>query len=259
MLAVDIGNSRLKWAVFCGEKIQHYGVFAYNENNFEAVLNESGLAGLLKQVHVSCVANEKIKAVFIHWLQRHACTDFEFAATAIQQCGVLNSYSDPAKMGVDRWMAMIAAYQLHKSGKQSAICIIDCGTAITFDVLNGKGSHVGGLIMPGYQTMTTSLGLTTGNIQATESSELNAALNIGLGVSTSEGVSKGCAQIISGGVMSIMAEVADSINEKMDYVLTGGDGEWLAELIQQKVIMEVKQQVKFEPFLVLQGLYCSSL
>jgi len=251
MLAIDIGNSRVKWALFEGEKIQRHNVFSYNKINFENALNSSELANLQHKVRVSCVAGEAIKSRLYLWLKANKFTDIEFAVTLAQQCEVINSYAEPAKMGVDRWLAMLAAKALFNDSEPASICIIDCGTAITLDILSQHGKHLGGLIFPGYQTMLTSLGLSTGNINSEEVSPLNASLNCGLGVSTREAVAKGCAQVISGGVNSIMNKQATQSKEKYYCVLTGGDSEWL--------FGSLSMPVKVEPFLILKGLYLTSL
>lgn len=251
MLAIDIGNSRVKWALFEGENIQRHNVFSYNEIDFEDALNNSELVNLQYKVRVSCVAGKAIKSRFSLWLKENKFTDIEFASTVAQQCGVINSYAEPAKMGVDRWLAMLAAKAQFHSDVTASLCIIDCGTAITLDVLNQQGRHMGGLILPGYQTMLASLGLNTSNINSAEASQLKSSLNDGLGVSTHEAVSKGCAQVIRGGIESIMNKHIIQSNENFHCVITGGDGEWLAGLLSMPV--------KFEPFLVLQGLYIASL
>jgi type III pantothenate kinase len=61
------------------------------------------------------------------------------------RCG----YQDPAQLGVDRWMAIIAAHGISRDG----VCVVDCGTATTLDVVDGRGRHLGGYILPGMTMM----------------------------------------------------------------------------------------------------------
>ena len=75
-------------------------------------------------------------------------------ATVTRSCGgVRNQYEDMSRMGADRWLAMIAAY----NHVQDACVIVDAGTALTIDVVNASGLHEGGYILPGRRMMTASL------------------------------------------------------------------------------------------------------
>jgi type III pantothenate kinase len=69
------------------------------------------------------------------------------------QCGVHNSYDDPAQLGCDRWAALIGARRLYGG----AAVVVNAGTALTVDALAGDGVFVGGIIMPGAQLMRTAL------------------------------------------------------------------------------------------------------
>ena len=60
-------------------------------------------------------------------------------------CGLRNGYRDPAQLGVDRWLAMCAAWQQFPG----SLCVVDAGTAVTIDVVAADGAHSGGLILPG--------------------------------------------------------------------------------------------------------------
>ena len=70
------------------------------------------------------------------------------------QCGVVNSYRNPAQLGSDRWAALIGAR--HLLGPRPAMVVV-CGTATTIDFLTGEGVFKGGVIMPGVGLMLRSL------------------------------------------------------------------------------------------------------
>jgi hypothetical protein len=74
-------------------------------------------------------------------------------ATSAQAHGVRIAYSDPARLGVDRFLALIGAHALHAGPK----LIVDAGTAVTYDLLLADGSHLGGLILPGIALMRDSV------------------------------------------------------------------------------------------------------
>src|SRR5690606_18274094 len=73
--------------------------------------------------------------------------------TAAETCGVRCAYADPARLGVDRWLAVVAAYR----DPGGPAVVFDCGTAITVDAVTTAGEHLGGLIIPGIQLMRRAL------------------------------------------------------------------------------------------------------
>jgi len=267
MIAVDIGNSRVKWALFNAGEIVEHGVFAYTKDavkkDFELKLCEANLPKFASSIVVSCVAGADIKQRFIDWLKENNFTEWRFAETRSKQCAIVNAYKDPAKMGVDRWLAMIAAFDLCDAKNNELICVIDCGTAITLDILNAQGVHIGGLIMPGYQTMVQSLIKQTGNIESFEQIGFNHAQNSGLACSTQDAILKGCSQLVSGGVAGVLQRQLTEEITKVNCVVSGGDGQWLTDALttdrQPREMTGVTIQASdYRPFLVLQGLYLSS-
>ena len=67
--------------------------------------------------------------------------------------GVTNAYPDVSQLGIDRWLALIAAWNKY----HAPVCVAGCGTAVTLDVVDGDGYHLGGLIFPGLRLMQQSL------------------------------------------------------------------------------------------------------
>lgn len=63
------------------------------------------------------------------------------------------AYEDPEKLGSDRYLAMLGARSLTKD----PLCVVGCGTAITLDVVDGDGLHLGGLILPGMRLAENAL------------------------------------------------------------------------------------------------------
>ncbi|MSQ71847.1 MAG: type III pantothenate kinase [Betaproteobacteria bacterium] len=76
------------------------------------------------------------------------------------QCGVSNSYADPAQLGADRWAALIAARHLHTGPG----LVVNAGTATTIDVLSAEGVFSGGVILPGLDLMKRSLAAGTAGL-----------------------------------------------------------------------------------------------
>lgn len=254
MLVIDFGNSRLKWALFQGDKIKRHNAFAYDAASLKQDLNLQDLPLGNHKIVISCVAGDLLKKQLAEYLVSKGNKNFNYVETQAKQCKVRNSYHEIGDMGVDRWLAMIAAYNHPARKSDEAVCVVDCGTAITIDIVASDGQHQGGLIMPGYQTVYKSLMSKTSDIQRSIRSEEKRMMeplsdmksaNV-LGNSTKTCVDQGCAQLIMQGVLGIVNQHKKSSLGKLCCVVTGGDGEWLSQAMGNGAINE--------PFLVLQGL-----
>lgn len=250
MLTIDVGNSRIKGVCFQGREIVSHHVQAYSADSFEAALEailSNAETPLEKHsVFVSHVAGEGLKKRLISVLDGHSLKNVYFAQTQVEQCGVLNSYTRPEDMGVDRWLAMIAGFHHPLKSPQDGVCVIDCGTAITLDVVDYQGKHSGGLIMPGFQTMYGALISSARRIQMDKKMNPETLLNTGLASSTELAVKKGCQQMMIEGLSGIIVRQAEDVKGALHCLVTGGDGEWVSESLACHSI--------HEPFLVHYGL-----
>ncbi len=146
-----------------------------------------------------------------------------------------NAYSDISEYGIDRWMALIAAWKKY----QSPVCVVDCGTAVTIDVLGENGIHIGGLIVPGLNTMQQSLFKQTSGIP-----ESIDPAGVDLAINTRQAVANGCALAL----VSLVEHVINTseVNENIMCLLTGGEADLISDLL--------KARHSIEPHLVLEGL-----
>lgn len=245
MLAIDIGNSRIKWAVLNGIKVLRFSAAEYTVETFLNVLNDFELPAKPVAVAVSLVGSVALKSELTRWLSAKGFTDIRFAQTHKKECGIINSYKEPANMGVDRWLAMVAAFsRVGRTGRP--VCVIDCGTAITVDFIQSDGQHMGGLILPGYQTMLRSLIRGAENINEKAQASLPESA-WRLGKDTLEAIEQGCAQQIVFGLQGVIQNQQDKTAEHFHCLVTGGDGEWVSKML--------RLENESLPYLVLQGLY----
>ena len=93
----------------------------------------------------------------------HCDCDVHFARSTASACGVTNSYRQPRRLGVDRWVAMIGAW----SEFESSCLVVDAGTAVTIDAIDDTGQHLGGQILPGVALMARALASNTSDIPDT--------------------------------------------------------------------------------------------
>jgi type III pantothenate kinase len=187
-----------------------------------------------KKIAVSCVGKVELLNV-ITTVTRELWSEIpiHFATTQTQAFDVTNGYLKSEKLGVDRWLALIAVRQK----TNSPICVVDCGTAITIDVLNSEGKHQGGFICAGLTLMKTALAFNTADLPLFDSSH-----HIGLSVETEAAIYNGTLFAACGLIERVMQDLPKSTT----LFLTGGDAELIAAQLQRPRTLETN--------LVLQGL-----
>ncbi|WP_457676955.1 type III pantothenate kinase [Thiolapillus sp.] len=150
-LFIDLGNSRLKWTTGVDGGM---GAVAYDRRHLGVTLDRewAGMA-VPDRVWLASVAAADLQHALAEWL--HSTWGLEPLSLSVQSvaCGVSCGYREPRQLGVDRWMAIIAGYH-HSPG---GVCVVDCGTATTLDMVDGHGRHLGGFILPGMEMMRDSL------------------------------------------------------------------------------------------------------
>ena len=145
---------------------------------------------------------------------------------------------------MDRWLALLAAWRKY----QTSLCVVDCGTAVTLDVVLHEGQrlggrHLGGHIYPGLAAIRKALAMATGQIQADD----DAVPALAFGRSTPECVSNGYAFALSGLLRECIEKVRKEHGAELLAVITGGDAATLPpSLLPARAVPE--------PDLVLQGL-----
>jgi type III pantothenate kinase len=153
LLLVDIGNSRVKWAP-CERGMlgaqQAAPHAAWTADDWRAALFD-GTA--LDRVVAASVAGGASLAALDAAARAATGRGIERVLTQREAGGVVNGYADPGLLGVDRWLAVIGAWQRTRG----ACVVADIGTAATVDVVAPDGRHQGGYIVPGPRLMVSSL------------------------------------------------------------------------------------------------------
>ena len=187
MIAIDAGNTRIKWGVHDGKGWVERGALPTGE---ASRLREQSAAWPQGAQVLACnVAGESVEHEItsaladrfapVRWLRS--------SATA---CGVKNGYETPERLGADRWAAMIGA-----RGQVSGACLVVCaGTATTVDWLDAEGVFRGGLILPGVELMRSSLARNTAQLPLVDGHFQTAPRN------TADAIFSGCLQAQIGAV-----------------------------------------------------------
>lgn len=140
----DLGNTRLKWAVLDARALQQRGALAHQGGGFDAEL-DTALAALPRAQHayLASVAAPDLGARVRALCARHGvhCVDVHSQA---ELAGVRLAYPEPAQLGVDRFVALLAAH----ARADGPWLLVSVGTALTIDALACDGRHLGGVIAP---------------------------------------------------------------------------------------------------------------
>jgi type III pantothenate kinase len=152
-LLVDIGNTRLKWATWAGRALGGQGAHAHGaEDNVDFV-------SLFKDIPkvdaawIASVASPVLDMALAQALRARFGIEPVFVRSSATACGVHSAYAQPERLGVDRFLGLIA---VHAQAQGPAV-IASCGTALTLDALAVDGTHLGGLIAPSPELMRGAL------------------------------------------------------------------------------------------------------
>jgi type III pantothenate kinase len=233
ILELDIGNSRIKWRTLAaqGQPV------ARGHRSRRGLPGEVSWGELLpaqgvRRMRVSNVAGPEVAAHLDRWARDTLGIVPEYARATVCIAGVTSGYREPEKLGVDRWLALLAAW--HELGR--ACVVVDAGTAVTVDVLDGSGAHQGGYIVPGLTLMLDAL------LSGTSGVRLSAGpvASLAAGTCTSDAVLQGCT------AMTVALIERARGGSELPLVLTGGDAELLAPWLAAPSLLR--------PELVLDGL-----
>lgn len=237
-LLVDIGNSRLKWAEKQHDRISASSAFILQESSFYDELEQGwGRLDAPVRVLVANVAKSNYINTLADWVQAHWQLDIEQIQSQAQAFGVTNGYKQPLLLGIDRWLALIAA----RYHFQLPACIIDCGTAATVDVLDQHGIHLGGVIAPGLRLMQDALIHSTQAIEESIRSEFQV-----LATDTDAAVNSGAVQALVGMAERLIQHAQQQSGRDITVIFTGGDAETVAQFLPDTI--------HISPDLILHGL-----
>lgn len=227
ILQVDAGNTRIHWRLVEIDASQVPIVRGRGHVDHGTVPDPVGREAITG-MELACVAGEDVIDALRRAFNGTAGVPVLEARTEAVACGVSNSYAEPEKMGVDRWLAMIAAYNHYPGG----VIIVDAGTAVTVDYVDSLGHHLGGYILPGLNLMAQALGRNTARVRG-GAGDFGSPVP---GCSTPECVNHGIAWIWSSAAERLRH---DQHNYGLNtIVVTGGDAEFMADLLGGAAVIE---------------------
>lgn len=241
LLLIDIGNTRIKWARWHQGKMgeQSAAVHAnWSRNDFAKQVLESGPRA--ERVLIGNVGGKRMGDLSQAAIADTWGLEARFMQSPAAAAGIRNAYPEPAKLGVDRWLAMLGGRSLGPG----PICVVSVGTAMTIDGLDADGRHLGGVIVPGPDLMVSSLLKNTSEIAQRASGgstrqQLFADNTLGA-------IQQGAVQALAALVDRALATLGAEVQAEPALLLTGGASSRL-----QGAIRSPGREI---PDLVLRGL-----
>jgi type III pantothenate kinase len=219
-LQLDVGNSSAKWRVVTDGSVTGRGRYVRGDDGSRQALLDA--VDDPDHIWVSSVASERAEAELRQLLATRWRTEPWFARTEAATGDLVNSYSEPARMGVDRWLAMLGAW----ARGPGPLCVVDAGSALTIDLVDASGRHRGGYIIPGPMLMERALLLDTDRVRFEE----NVEPGLAPGTSTAEAVRHGIA-LAQAGAVALALEREPVESSRVYYC--GGGGELLMRLTER--------------------------
>ena len=243
LLVIDCGNTRTKWAL-----VNHAGELQRAEACNNADLSVSTLAQTAQKASKVMVANVAGETVAQTVTQLVVPIKPYFVVAKQQACDVINQYEQAERLGADRWVSLIAAWQIFR---QTSL-VVNAGTAITIDCLvkseqETKGMFLGGTIMSGLRLMQKELAQNTAQLNVGEGSYSDFPVN------TQDAIQTGCLNAAVGAIIVQWQKLQKNTDSLPVIIISGGDANPIFNALTGHLKLAEKQVMMAEN-LVLQGL-----
>ncbi|MEO7071453.1 MAG: type III pantothenate kinase [Rhodanobacter sp.] len=215
-LLLDLGNSRLKWACATAPAAAWDASGSVDWSCDVSVRLQQAWADLMPPqdiVGASVVDGAREAQVAAACVARFGLAP-RWLRTPLAACGVRNGYEQPQRLGVDRFLAMVAA----RAAGRAPCVVASAGTALTLDALAADGQHLGGWIVPGVHAMRQALADNTARVVV----ECTGSVT-DLARNTEDAVASGCWHALAAAIERFAARAQPRLGATPTLLLGGGD------------------------------------
>ena len=251
-LALDIGNTRLKWALYAAPHpgavlLEQGAVFLETidelaERDWKQLLAPTSMLGC---VVAGDAVRRRVEEQMELWdIEPH------WVVPSSHEAGLTNGYDHPSRLGADRWVALAGARSrvlasLPKTGQPRPALVVMVGTAVTVDALDASGRFLGGLILPGFGLMLRALEQGTAGLKVPTGEIVDFPTN------TSDALMSGGADAIAGAIERQARRLQARTGVEPMLLMTGGAAVKLAPITD--LPFETVETLIFEGLLLMQG------
>ena len=159
-MAIDVGNTRLKWTLYdrpaAGARMLAQGaefleqIDRLGEVVWSQIPEPTTMLGCIV---AATAVKHRVQEQMEQWN-----VEPRWVVASEAEAGLVNGYDFPARLGADRWVAMIGArHHMLRRGPPRPVLLVMVGTAVTVEAIDQHGRFVGGLILPGHGIMLRAL------------------------------------------------------------------------------------------------------
>ena len=247
-LAIDIGNTRLKWALYAAPHagavlLQEGAVFIETidelaERDWKALPEPSSMLGC---VVAGDAVRRRVEQQMEHWdIEPH------WVVPTAHEAGLKNGYDHPSRLGADRWVALAGARaHVLAAGPPRPALVVMVGTAVTVDALDATGRFLGGLILPGFGLMLRALEQGTAGLKVPTGEVVDFPTN------TSDALMSGGANAIAGAIERQHRKLIQRTGQQPMLLMAGGAAIKLAPITD--LPFEAADSLIFEGLLLMQS------
>jgi type III pantothenate kinase len=247
-LAIDIGNTRLKWALYASPQpgavlLAHGAVFLENieqlaENDWRALPVPHSVLGCN-------VAGDAVRRRVEEQLELWE-VEPRWVVSAAQGGGITNGYDHPGRLGADRFVALVGGrWHVLARGRARAALVVMVGTAVTVDALDAQGHFLGGLILPGHGIMLRALEGGTAGLRVPTGEVREFPTN------TSDALTSGGNYAITGAIERMHRHLGQRAGHAPLTLMTGGAGWKVSPALE--IEHELVEPLIFDGMLALQS------
>jgi len=218
-LAIDVGNTRLKWALYdaprAGARLLDQGAEFLEQ--IEKLADGPWSTLSPPQRVLGCVvAGDVIRRRVEEQMEAWDVSP-QWVVSSEAEAGLRNGYDQPTRLGADRWVAIIGAHQhMLQQGTRQPLVVVMVGTAVTVEAVDASGKFLGGLILPGHGIMLRALESGTAGLHVPTGEVKPFPTN------TSDALTSGGTYAIAGAVECMVQHVRQHCGAEPKCIMTGG-------------------------------------
>lgn len=221
-LAIDIGNTRLKWALYTDARpglapLAHGAEFLENIDKLADGAWQS-LPAPARMLGCN-VAGDAVRRRVEEQMEELWDVTPQWVVSSTAEAGLANGYDHPTRLGADRWVAMIGGRQrLLATGSPRPMVVVMVGTAVTVEAVDTQGRFLGGLILPGHGIMLRALESGTAGLHVPTGEVREFPTN------TSDALTSGGTYAIAGAIERMVQHLRQRDGAEPVCYMTGGAG-----------------------------------
>jgi type III pantothenate kinase len=221
-LAIDIGNTRLKWALYDAPRpgaVLHAQGAEFLENIDKLADGPWSAIACPDRMLGCAVAADAIKRRVEEQMEELWDIPAQWVVASAAEAGLVNGYDHPARLGADRWVAMVGArHHVLAQGAARPLVVVMVGTAVTVEAVDGEGRFLGGFILPGHGIMLRALESGTAGLHVPTGEVREFPTN------TSDALTSGGTYAIAGAIERMVQHVRRHCGAEPACYMTGGAG-----------------------------------